>query len=291
MESLKYFYSNTKNAVLELKDSIDKKPPFKISLAQWSLHRHFFRKKIDTTLDFPIIARKEFEISAVEYVNQFFFNKVQDRKFLKELKIRSDNMGVKNLLIMCDNTGKLGAKSKEERNRAVENHRKWIDAAEILSCHSIRVNAEGDGSPLEQKNQIVESLLRLASYGKEKGISIIIENHGGLSSNPVWLTEVIKETNNPLLGTLPDFGNFPEGINIYESIRKMMPFAKGVSAKSYDFDKYGNETKIDYDRMMGIVISSGYHGYVGIEYDGENLNEYEGIRKTKALLERIQKEF
>jgi L-ribulose-5-phosphate 3-epimerase len=291
MESLKYFSSNTKNAVLELQDSQDRPPPFKISLAQWSLHRHFLKKEIETTLDFPIIARREFGIDAVEYVNQFLKDKAQDIEFLKELKNRSNSAGVKNLLIMCDDEGKLGAKSKEERVTTVENHRKWIDAAEILGCHSIRVNAEGDGSPLEQKNQIVESLLRLAGYAKGKGISIIIENHGGLSSNPVWLLEVIKETNNPLLGTLPDFGNFPEGINIYESVRKMMPFAKGVSAKSYNFDEYGNETKIDYDRMMGIVISSGYHGYVGIEYEGENPNEYEGIRKTKALLERIRKQF
>ena len=291
MESLKYFSSNTKNAVLELKDYENGPPLFKISLAQWSLHRHFFRKEIKTTLDFPIIARREFEISAVEYVNQFLKDKAKDIKFLKELKNRSNSAGVKNLLIMCDNEGKLGAKSKEERSKAIENHYKWIDAAEILGCHSIRVNTEGDGSPLEQKNRIVESLLRLADYGEEKSISIIIENHGGLSSNPVWLSEVIKETNNPLLGTLPDFGNFPEGINIYESVRKIMPFAKGVSAKSYDFDEYGNETQIDYDKMMGIVISSGYHGYIGIEYEGKNPNEYEGIRKTKVLLERIRKQF
>jgi L-ribulose-5-phosphate 3-epimerase len=281
-------HSSTKSAVLELKDSKEEPPLFKISLAQWSLHRHFFNKEIESSLDFPLIARRQFGIGAVEYVNQFFPDKAKDLKFLKELKNRSNNAGVKNLLIMCDNEGKLGAKSKAERILTIENHHKWIDAAELLGCHSIRVNADGDGTPQEQKKQTAESLSKLAEYGEERGINIIIENRGGLSNNAVWLSLVIKEVNHPLIGTLPDFGNFPEGIDIYESVEKMMSFAKGVSAKSYDFDEYGNETKIDYERMMKVVISSGYRGYVGIEYEGEKLSEYEGIKKTKALLERIR---
>jgi len=286
-----YSYSSTKSAVLQIKDSIENPPLFKISLAQWSLHRHFFNKEIASTLNFPIVARRQFGIGAVEYVNQFFPDKAKDLKFLTELKNRSNNGGVKNLLIMCDDEGKLGAKSKAERTKAIENHYKWIDTAEFLGCHSIRVNAEGEGTPQEQKNQLVESLSRLAEYSEQRRINIIIENHSGLSNNAVWLSLVIKKVNHPLVGTLPDFGNFPEGIDIYESVEKMMPFAKGVSAKSYDFNEYGNETKIDYDKMMRVVISSGYRGYVGIEYEGERLNEYEGIKKTKALLERIKTNF
>ncbi len=247
----------TKSAILEVKNSEEEPPIFKISLAQWSLHRHLFTNRIESNLDFPIIARDQFEIDAVEYVNQFFPDKAKDIKYLKELKNRSDSVGVKNLLIMCDNEGNLGAKSKIERNQAVLNHYKWIDAARFLECHSIRVNALGDGTPGEQKKQMVESLSKLAEYAGKRKIDIIIENHGRLSSNAVWLSEVIKKVNNPLIGTLPDFGNFPEGINIYKSVEKLMPFAKGVSAKSYDFDRNENETTIDYERMLRIVVVRG----------------------------------
>lgn len=280
--------SSTESAVLEVEDSEEKFPPFKISLAQWSLHRHFFEGKIKSTLDFPLIARRVFNIEAVEYVNQFFSDKAENKKFLTELKNRSLNLGVKNVIIMCDNEGRLASKSREERNRAVENHYKWVDAARFLGCHSIRVTAQGEGTSREQKDQMVESVSRLLEYSESKRINIIIENHGGLSSNAVWLSEVIREVNNPYTGTLPDFGNFPEEIDIYESVEKMMPFAKGVSAKSYDFDEYGNEINIDYERMLRIIISNGYRGYVGIEYEGKNLGEYEGIRKTKNLLEKIR---
>ncbi len=278
----------TKNKTLEKKDSKEYSPIFKISLAEWSLHQYLFIDKTKSNLDFPVIARKRFEIEAVEYVNQFFPDKAEDRKYLTELKNRSDSEGVKNLLIMCDNEGKLGAKSERERKLAVKNHYKWVDAAKFLGCHSLRVTVHGDGTPEEQKYQIIESLSKLAEYSEEIEISIIIENHGGLSSNAVWLCDVIKKADNPFIGTLPDFGNFPEKINIYDSVDKMMPFAKGVSAKSYGFDENGNETKIDYERMLRVVVRGGYRGYVGIEYEGENLSEFEGIRKTKALLERIR---
>jgi L-ribulose-5-phosphate 3-epimerase len=281
-------HSAAKSVVLEEKDFKEEQPLFKISLAQWSLHRHFYNKKIESTLDFPLVARRQFKIEAVEYVNQFFPDKAENKKYLTELKSRSESVGVNNLLIMCDNEGNLGAKSKIDRNQALENHYKWIDAAKFLECHSIRVNAHGDGTPEEQKNQMIESLSKLAEYGKERGINIIIENHGGLSINAVWLSEVVKEANNPYIGTLPDFGNFPEEINRYEGVEKLMPFAKGVSAKSYDFDEYGNEININYEKMLRIVVGSGYRGYVGIEYEGKNLGEYEGIKKTKTLLERIR---
>jgi sugar phosphate isomerase/epimerase len=276
------------NKTLEQKDSKEYFPIFRISLVEWSLHRFFFNKKGKSNLDFPLIARKQFGIEAVEYVNQFFPDKAKDMKYLSELRKRSDNEGIKNILIMCDNEGKLGAKSPIEREEAVKNHYKWIDAARFLGCHSIRINAQAEGTPEEQKERIIESISKLAEYSQNIGINIIIENHGGLSSNATWLCDVIKTTNNPFIGTLPDFGNFPEEINIYESVEKMMPFAKGVSAKSYNFDMNGNETRIDYEKMMRVVIWSGYRGYVGIEYEGNDLEETEGIRKTKALLERVR---
>jgi len=276
------------NKTLQKKDSKEYSPIFKISLAEWSLHRYLFNNKTKSNLDFPLIARKHFGINAVEYVNRFFPDKAKDIEYLTELKNRSDSEGVKNLLIMCDNEGKLGAKSENERKEAVKNHYKWIDAAKFLGCHSLRVNAHGDGTPEEQKGQIIESISKLAEYSEGLGINIVIENHGGLSSNAVWLCDVIKKTNNPFIGTLPDFGNFPEKINIYDSVEKMMSFAKGVSAKSYNFDENGNETRIDYEKMLRIVVRGGYRGYVGIEYEGENLDESEGIRKTKSLLERVQ---
>ena len=273
---------------LEQKDSKEYSPIFRISLAEWSLHRFFFNSKTKSNLDFPLIARKQFGIEAVEYVNQFFPDKAKDMKYLSELRRRSDNEGIKNILIMCDNEGKLGAKSPIEREEAVKNHYKWIDAARFLGCHSVRINAQAEGTPEEQKERIIESISKLAEYSQNVGINIIIENHGGLSSNAAWLCDVIKATNNPFIGTLPDFGNFPEEINIYESVEKMMPFAKGVSAKTYDFDENGNETRIDYEKMMRVVVWSGYRGYVGIEYEGKNSEEFEGIRKTKALLERVR---
>ena len=277
-----------KNKPLEKKDSKEKYPIFKISLAEWSLHRYLFTNATKSNLDFPVMARKYFEIDAVEYVNQFFPDKAEDTKYLRELKTRSYNEGVRNILIMCDNEGKLASKSRKERESAVKNHYKWIDAAKFLGCHSLRITALGEGTPEEQKNHMVESLVKLSEYSGKLGINVIVENHGGLSSNAVWLSDVIKKANNPFIGTLPDFGNFSEKVNIYESVGKMMPFAKGVSAKAYDFDEKGNETRIDYEKMIRVVVLSGYQGYVGIEYEGENLNEFEGIRKTKSLLEKVR---
>ncbi|MEO0293316.1 MAG: TIM barrel protein [candidate division WOR-3 bacterium] len=216
-------------------------PLFKISLCQWSLHRHFFKSGEEATLDFPLIAKRQFGIDAVEYVDQLFPQKI-DKKYIKELKNRSEKEGIKNLLIMRDREGNLGAKYKKERTLSVENHYKWIDIAKFLNCHSIRVNAIGEETPLEQKSRIKESLLKLLEYAMERKINIIIENHGGLSEDPDWLSGIIKEINNPFLGSLPDFGNFPLGIDRYEGIKKLLPFAKGISAKSYNFDENGNET-------------------------------------------------
>ena len=264
------------------------KPLFDISLAQWSLHRALFGKKLDH-LDFPRVARKDYGIDAVEYVNQFFMDKAKDRKYLAEMKKRCADLGVRSVLIMCDGEGALGDPDEQRRRRAVENHYKWVEAAKFLGCHSIRVNAHSEGSPEEQMKLVADGLRRLTEFGAKHDINVIVENHGGLSSNGAWLAAVMKKVDHPRCGTLPDFGNFHD-YDRYRGVREMMPFAKGVSAKSHDFDAKGNETHTDYRKMMKIVLDAGYHGRLGIEYEGNKLSEPEGIKATKRLLEKVREE-
>ncbi|HMP15416.1 MAG TPA: sugar phosphate isomerase/epimerase family protein [Gemmatales bacterium] len=266
---------------------LGKEPWFKISLAQWSLHKALFAKKIDP-LDFPRVTREDFGIEAVEYVNQFYKDKKQDDAYLKQLRQRCKDQGITSVLIMCDGEGALGDPSKEAREKAVRNHHRWVDWAKELGCHSIRVNAEtkGKGSFEEQMERAAEGLAMLTEYSEKQSINVIVENHGGLSSDGKWLAGVMKKVNHPRCGTLPDFGNFYE-YDRYQGVEDLMPFAKGVSAKSYDFNANGDETKIDYARMLKIVKDAGYRGYIGIEYEGKNLPEYDGIRATKKLLERL----
>jgi L-ribulose-5-phosphate 3-epimerase len=271
----------------------EKEPLFRISLAEWSLHRTLFDGKLDN-LDFAKTAKNDFGIEAVEYVNQFFKDKAKDQKYLTEMKNRASDLGVKSVLIMIDNEGALGDADEAKRKLAVENHYKWVEAARFLGCHSIRVNARSQGSYEEQLGRAAEGLSRLTEFGEAHKINVIVENHGGLSSNGEWLAAVIKRVNHPRCGTLPDFGNFNLGngqqYDRYKGVRELMPFAKGVSAKSSEFDEQGNEIRIDYPRIMKIVLDAGYRGYVGIEYSGNKLSEPEGIRATKKLLERVGNE-
>ena len=266
--------------------------PFKISLAQWSLNRAFFGGDLDV-LDFARIARKKFDIGAIEYVNQFYF-KTLDDSLVADLRQRADDQGVKSLLIMVDGEGALGDSNDKARRVAVENHHRWADAARALGCHSIRVNASSAGSWDEQMKLAADGLNQLAGYCEKLGLNVLVENHGGLSSNAEWLTGVMKLADNPHVGTLPDFGNFiidretGESYDRYQGMAELMPYAKAVSAKSYGFDEEGNETTMDYARILGIVAGAGYHGWVGIEYEGDDHSEEEGIVKTKQLLERIR---
>jgi L-ribulose-5-phosphate 3-epimerase len=265
---------------------------FKISLAEWSLHKALFGHKIDN-LDFPKIAKEEYGIDGVEFVNQFFKDKADDSTYLKDLKKRADDNGVTCVLIMIDGEGDLSATQADKRTSAVENHKKWVDAAAALGCHAIRVNTGEHYSPTDVTG-VAEACGNLTEYGAKNGISVICENHGGPSSNPDALIALMKAVGKPTFGTLPDFGNFAHDnaglytIDIYDAIARMMPYAKGVSAKSYDFDESGKETKLDYARIMKIVTDAGYHGFVGIEYEGERLGESEGIRATKKLLESLR---
>ncbi len=259
----------------------------KISLAEWSFHRAI-RTGIMDNLDFPKVARQDFDIDCVEYVNQFFADKGNDTAYLKELKERCDDHGVRSGLIMCDNRVQLGDPNEARRKLAIEDHYKWVEAAKFLGCHSIRVNAHSTGTPEEQHKLVADGLRRLSEFGARHDMNVIVENHGGISSNGKWLVGVIKEVGLNNCGTLPDFGNFPKDYDQYEGVKEMMPYAKGVSAKSHVFNAKGEEAEIDYLKMMKIVINAGYHGYVGIEWVGETPSEPEGVRLTKRLLENVQ---
>jgi len=269
----------------------DKHYPFEISLAEWSWHKRLFGEaepKMDH-LDF-ITEAHALSINAVEYVNQFFMDKAEDTKSLAEMKKRADDLGVRSVLIMCDDEGHLGDPDAKQRAQAVENHYKWVHAAKYLGCHSIRVNAYSEGSYDEQLKLAADGLRQLSEYAAGHEMNVIVENHGGLSSDGNWLTSLIKTVDLPNCGTLPDFGNFPPETDPYEAVEMMMPYAKSVSAKSFDFNEEGDETTIDYRRMMKIVLDAGYEGYVGIEYEGERLSETEGIVATQKLLEIIRTE-
>lgn len=270
---------------------------FEISLAQWSLHKALFSKKIDN-LDFPVITKKEFGINAVEYVNSFFKDKAKDTGYLNELLKRCNDNGVKNHLIMCDGEGYLGDLDNTKRLKAVDNHKKWVEAAKYLGCATIRVNAHGEGTAAEVQKAAIEGLSLLGDFAAQEKINVVVENHGGYSSDGSWLTNTMKSIDHKNVGTLPDFNNFClkrdsknqciEEYDKYKGTYEMLAYAKAVSAKSIDFDEQGNCVETDYVRMLKIVKDSGFKGYIGIEYEGEKLGEYEGIKKTKALLERVR---
>ncbi len=270
---------------------------FSISLAQWSLHKTLrrwqgdgYNKSEGDPLDFPVIARKQFGIDAVEYVNTFYYDKAGDQDYLAELKNRCKGEGVRSLLIMVDAEGNLGDPDELNRKQSVTNHYKWVETAKFLGCHSIRVNARSKGSWEEQMKLASDGLQSLCEFAEDFDINVIVENHGGLSSNGKWLSGVMEMVNHNLCGTLPDFGNFKldngEEYDRYLGVKELMPWAKGVSAKSYDFDSEGNDSKTDYYKMLQIVKDAAYTGYIGIEYEGRELSEPDGIIATKALLEK-----
>lgn len=275
----------------------DDQPLFKISLAQWSLHRKLKAGKMDN-LDFAKVAKEEFGIDGIEYVNQFFADKATDEAYLGDMKKRAADLGVQSVLIMIDREGQLGDPDKKKRGKAVENHHKWVDAAKFLGCHSIRVNAASGGSYEEQVQRAADGLAKLSEHAAQSDINVIVENHGGLSSNGQWLARVIRQVGMENCGTLPDFGNFminkgrdgsePVEYDRYIGMASLMPFAKAVSAKSHNFDDAGNETATDFEKMLTIMLDAGYTGYVGIEYEGGGLSESEGIIATKKLLERCR---
>jgi sugar phosphate isomerase/epimerase len=272
---------------------------YKLSLAQWSLHRTLRSGKLDT-LDFPAFTKKEFGISIVEYVNQFFMDKGNDSKFLSELLKRCKDNGVKNHLIMIDSEGELGASEPAKRMKAVENHYKWVDAAKFLGCATVRVNAHGTGTPEALQDACADGISKLATYAKKSNLNVIIENHGGMSGDGDWMVALMKKINMKNVGILPDFGNFctkREGGNLYsgkciseydkyKGVKQWLPYSKGISAKTLELDQSGNCVETDYPKIFKIIKDGGFKGIIGIEYEGDKLAEVEGIRATKTLLEK-----
>ena len=277
---------------------------FKLSLAQWSLHPLIYDGKLDA-MDFAKTAR-EMDFEGIEYVTGFYSEKFKDaenpekkmQEILDTLKARSERYDIKNVLIMVDGEGDLAVNDAAERSDAINKHKKWIDAASFLGCHSIRVNLFGSDVPEEWKANSVDALKKLSEYAASKNVNVLVENHGMLSSNADLLVEVMKEVNMENCGTLPDFGNFclkreggarwdatcVEEYPRYEGVEKMMPYAKAVSAKSYSFDAEGQENLIDYKKMLQIVKEGGYDGFIGVEFEGKEISPEEGIMKTRNLL-------
>jgi sugar phosphate isomerase/epimerase len=274
--------------------SLERKEFFQISLAEWSFHKALFGGQM-TNLQFPVKAKKDFGINIVEYVSPFFKKKETDPAYLKELLSITQGEGIQNHLIMVDGEGMLGDTDAKARQTAIENHYKWVNAAKVLGCKTIRVNAAGKGSKDEVKTAVVDGLGRLSEFSKQHNINVIVENHGGYSSDASWLSSVMKQVNSPFCGTLPDFGNFriseTETYDLYKGVSELMPFAKGISAKTFNFDDKGNEPNIDYTRLFKIIKDSNWTGIVGIEYEGDKLSEDEGIKKTLDLLKKVQKQY
>ena len=273
---------------------------FKLSLAQWSLHRSLFSGKLNH-LDFAEKSRS-LGFEGVEYVNGFFKDKAKDSSYLNEMKSRADGAGQQNVLIMIDGEGDLAHPDKKTRKQAVENHYKWVEAADFLGCHAIRVNLSGGVNRIEAIDASVASLTSLSGFAKDAGINVLVENHGGFSSNGAWMKDVFSQLNIDNCGTLPDFGNFCitkgkadesgvrpclDAYDKYKGMEELLPFAKAVSAKSYHFDDQGNETTIDFLRMMKMVKNTDYTGFVGVEYEGKNISEDAGIKATRDLLIRV----
>lgn len=288
---------NSTQPSVEDQSEISAEAPFQISLAQWSLHQALFDKEI-TNLDFARVAREEYGIEGIEYVSAFFDGNSEDTSYLNQLNQLANQYNVRQLLIMIDNEGNMADADPNARDVAVKNHYKWVDAAKHLGCHSIRVNCFGEGTEEEVMAAGVDGLRKLSEYAKDKGINIIVENHGGYSSNGAWLSSVMEQVDMDNCGTLPDFGNFcirragghewegdcVEEYDRYKGVQELIAYAKGLSAKSYDFDEKGEETTVDFTRMLQIAKDAGYQGFVGIEYEGKNLSEHDGILATKALL-------
>jgi len=283
---------------------------FKLSLAQWSIHRMIREDGVDP-YSFAEKA-KNWGFTGLEYVSQLYNPELSDTNysdeamaaFIAKSNAEAKKHGVENVLIMIDGQGNLAVTDEKERNEAVERHHKWVDAAAAMGCHAIRVNLAGSSVPEDWKKNSIDGLTKLATYAKTKNINVIVENHGGLSSNGAMMAEVMELVNLDNCGTLPDFGNFcikrkdpknwnagcADSYDYYKGVTELMPHAKAVSAKSHDFDADGNETQIDYVKMLQIVKDAGYKGYVGVEYEGNILDEEAGIIATKDLIIKASKE-
>ena len=288
--------------------------PFMISLGQWSLHRRIlgatstlqnlyhtfvgahlgppdrFHGELDP-LDFPLVARRELGIGAVEFFGFFYAAHLRNMRYMRELKDRCAGEGVRGLLVTCGAEGALGDPDSATRGAVVQRHLKWLDMAAYLGCHSVSVRIASSGAADDQARYAAEGLHDLGEWAQLHGLHVLVENHHGLSSDGEWLARVLKLADLPNVGASPDWGNFDDANSAarYESLQRMMPFARAVAAKCYDFDPDGNETTLDFPRLVGIATAANYRGHLGIEYEGSRLSETDGVRACKSLLERIQR--
>ncbi|WP_221031252.1 sugar phosphate isomerase/epimerase family protein [Actomonas aquatica] len=267
-------------------------PWFDISLAQWSLQRDFWSGARDK-LRFAAIAKNDFGISAVEYVNQFYLEGFSP-KITAELKRVADGEGVHSVLIMCDRCGRLGDPDPAAQQASIDAHLPWLEAARTLGCHAIRVNAFSDASESygTQLDRTADGLRRLCEIGDTYDLSVIVEPHGGLSSNGAWLAALMDLVAHPRVGTLPDFGNYGDHragwtYDRYLGTTQSMPYAKGVSGKTFHFDASGEEDTMDFRRLIEIVHASGFSGYIDVEYEGDEIDAATGIRLTRDLLVKL----
>jgi sugar phosphate isomerase/epimerase len=286
-----------------------KKIPYKISLAEWSLHPSIYgdlwtsmdwvelhetirnnepaaKKVYQNHLNFPKIAREQYGLDAVEYVNNFFLGKAEDTQYLTELKNRADDAGVKSLLIMCGNEGDVVNPKPELREKAIQNHVKWIKAAKFLGCHSIRVNTKGHKGREEEDQKIAaDSVFKLAEIGDNFDINILLEPHGGISGQGEWLLGVVKQANHPRVGILNDFANIDPHPDYYKWLKEMMPYSKAINARTADYTQKKDGVEFDFERVLRIIVDSGYIGYIGIESKADQ------IANIKKRLESFQSDW
>lgn len=282
-----------------------------ISLAAWSLNRSFFVGAKWKLLDLPRIVRTEFGINGLELVNSFFENPMM--RYLQQLKNNAAGHGVAFVLIMVDGEGDMIAVDRKQRMQAAVAHRKWVDIAHYLGCHAIRCNLGGAFRNNEWKsdgdlvNRAAESFGNLLEYARGADLNVVIENHGGASSDPEILPRVMKAVNSPHFGTLPDFGNVNPGGDPVQLLRSVLPWAKGISVKASWLPDGTHTQAWDLEKMIGICRDAGYHGFWGIESSlgaprrkpeegapkpppptPEALweDELRGVKLTKAVLER-----
>lgn len=262
----------------------------RISLAQWTFHRAIKSGALDA-MDFAPYANEQVGVRGVEYVNTFYRSLPSDGAWARTLRQRAQGAGVESLLIMVDGEGMLGAQTATARREAVDAHRRWLDVASVLGCHSIRVNALGEGDAAAQVALCADGMSMLCELAAKQGLWVLIENHGGFSCDGAWVADIVRKCQAKNLGTLPDFGNFrcADGSEYdrYKGVEAMLPFARALSAKSQDFTADCAEMHTDYSRMLRLVQSAHYSGWIGIEYEGKVLGEVDGARRTRDLLLRL----
>ena len=257
---------------------------FHIGIQEYTFNRWLKSGKLNH-LDYPALVKKELGISYVEYWNRPFDGKHTDPAYVGELAKCTRNEGIQNVLILVDEKHELDHADKLERDKSIDLHKAWIDCAEQLGCLAIRVNCRMGGDPKDNLNRAVDGVGRLCEYAKDTSVKVVIEPHGRNSQDPDWLVSVMNALNHSHAGLLPDFNNFGK-YDRYDAVKKTLPFAPAVCAKALKFDKEGNESNTDFERMLKIVHDSEYSGVISIEFEGHDIDPITGSRMTKELILR-----